>query len=83
MERKKPSLIVRVLKIIAGVALIMLGLYFCVVAVLCTMVDGAHILGYTLLPALALAAFLLAWLLLRRRRRIAQGEKNGAQQKSK
>lgn len=75
MEKGKPGKAVRVVKIILGVILIALGLYFSIVGMLCTQVDGVHILGYTLMPALAFAAFVLAYLLLRKKRIRDRNEK--------
>lgn len=68
METGKPGMAVRVVKIVLVVILIVLGLYFLIVGVLCTQVDGVHILGYTLMPALAIAAFVLAYLLSSKKR---------------
>ncbi|HWQ59499.1 MAG TPA: hypothetical protein VN540_10800 [Clostridia bacterium] len=82
METKKPGILGRVLKIVAGAAMIALGLYFTIVAIGCTQVDGVHMLGYTLFPALALAAYLLAFLLLRKRRKTSKSGADGAENKA-
>jgi hypothetical protein len=52
---------------------LLLGLYFSTVGVLCQYVDGVHVLGYTLLPALALLCFFLAWLCFRRKKGSGKG----------
>ncbi|MCE5236047.1 MAG: hypothetical protein ABFC62_00460 [Clostridiaceae bacterium] len=61
--------LIKALRLIGGGACVLLGLYFSVVAVLCTQVDGVHVLGYTLMPALALLCFFASWLLLKKTRR--------------
>ena len=60
-----------ILRIIAVIILIALGLFFTLETYLCLNVDGVHILGYTIMPALALICYTLAWLLARKKRRPA------------
>jgi hypothetical protein len=66
MEQKKIPGILKILRWVGGASCVLLGLYFAVVAMLCWYVDGVHVLGYTLFPALALLCFFLAWLLLKK-----------------
>ena len=68
MERKQKSKLLQIGKMAAGAVCLLLGLYFSAVGVACQYVDGVHVLGYTLLPALAILSFLAAWLFLKKPR---------------
>lgn len=74
MERNAKKTSVRIFKMLGGAACLLLGLYFSTVGVLCQYVDGVHVLGYTLLPALALLCFFLAWLCLRQKKGSRKGD---------
>ena len=69
MENGNSRLLVKILKIIAAVILIALGLCFTLGIYLYTHVDNVHFIGYTIMPVLALTCFTLVWLLLRKKRR--------------
>lgn len=71
MERGGVRTVLLILRIIAVIILIALGLFFTLETYLCLNVDGVHILGYTIMPALSLLCYTLAWLLARKKRRPA------------
>ena len=68
MENGNSRVLVKILKIIAAVILIALGLCFTLGIYLYTHVDNVHFIGYTIMPILALTCFSLVWLLLRKKR---------------
>lgn len=71
MEKKGARTVLLILRILAVIILIALGLFFTLETYLCLNVDGVHILGYTIMPALALLCYTLAWLLARKKRKPA------------
>lgn len=69
MERTGVKTFFTVMKILLIAVCIAFGLFFTLETYLCLNVDGVHILGYTVMPALALIFFTLAWFLLRYKKR--------------
>lgn len=69
MERSSAKTFFTLVKILLITVCIVLGLFFTLETYLCLNVDGVHVLGYTVMPALALIFFTLAWLLLRYKKR--------------
>jgi len=69
MEKPGTKTLLAILKIMLVAVCIALGLFFTLETYLCLSVDGVHVLGFTVMPALALIFFTLAWLLLRHKKR--------------
>lgn len=62
-------MLLSILRILLVAACIATGLFFTLETYLCLNVDGVHLIGCTLMPALALLFFTLAWLIIHRRRK--------------
>ncbi len=71
MEKSNPHVLLKILKILAIIILLALGLCFTLGIYLYTHVDNVHFIGYTIMPVLALTCFTLVWLLLRKKRKTA------------
>ena len=71
MEQRGIRVLFAIVQITATLVLLIIGLFFTLETVLCLSVSGSHLLGFTVMPALALICFTLAWLIARRKRRTA------------